>query len=1129
MFKGNAISTVYSGHYFYIAKLQQYGLAVMSEDDFKEFKNRPVKIGGATSTGEDDDEESSESEGAAFQYAYDFSAHADIWAFLTSIGITSWKYDLAQTDGSFTATTISEPDIKKLITYTDDSTYKERRDDVTGDEKTIRQIQNSPYGCIYGINSLGSTLGTSSAVRIYFHKRHNERKDRVPAFKSSTLFAAHPRRHSGARYAHKQSKGNSTTANEHAGDVGYVNITEQDYASMVAAPLKLIYNHNIGVWETGGAFLVSLLEDVDGAEIIASDLDTGNLENREPKDFYGAQRVNDMSNFTTGLAAPVQVQNKNPHAFGPNFIRTGHTTNDDGDFNKQYRVEKIRVVNRSANNFTRGEVAIAHPIDGENILVKLGESVVEVRPPAWEGHWEFGKFLASSDDWFRTFNGEIIKESEMPEFIWRKIYAATTETRSLANGYFQDTIFNQTGDGIPGGNLTGHDHAWGGTPDAQKTHVGRVNTAIGVGSSTNVALDSIEYRDIPVFWGPVFPLGYKKSKVTMGEKSYPTEQLPAEIATLGTRADDGSPIYDYDKVLKAINIGSASDLRSARFDLLTLNEPQASGLSLTPSNENQIQFSFLSAELYGHKDENTEIIDAISNNSQKRGRNFYANIANHTGYPKGTDLFGGHSFTTLAGTVQEAYGHLYNDAPTDYAGPKYDAYVTKEAAFYKPNGSYVFFGDDGPFLGAGAVGLTAARRGLFKRGGFDLNVDTSQTFGTQGVFYGGGGLQGPQVTILGGMFAWSSDPGGRVISGTTVVWGSASDSIYSFGTGAAHVDVWDGWPREDTAWLPQYATPIHFNANAEAAETEEKTVPTWTGTEYEDYTINVYPITLDIDYRIPTYGNKVDYTPDNSDSVLKKWKYGEGKDGQSVEEDDKIYTSTVLRPEAYWNATFHRRGKVLTGYGYFWDKTLIGVDKASKSIITAGTDYEVDDILAGDKGVLIKVTAVDSDGGITGFDIAKSKDTNNTTFSKKRTLVHPVDGDLNWDEIGEGFEPNNFPVSMTLDSQGDGAVIQFANGLVQSRPMCDHPPQRRSSMTRVSLPSTNGQRRVYGTRSVSISVEDNGQDNLQNEVTESYTYKRPGYYEVFTYCHNDIGIALHEDPDATTGYQMHNYITVTFS
>ena len=1119
MFEGNAVSTIDSGHYFYIAPLQKYGLAVMSEKDFKVFKNAPIKLGAKNEEG---------------QYAIDFTLYSNIWGMITDlIGTTpTWKYDLAQTDGSFTAITISEQDIKNLIEYTNESTYQERRDDVTGDEKLIRKIQNSTYGCIYANIGGESKLGTEKSVRIYFHKRHNERKDRVPAFKSSTLFASHPRRHSGARYAHKQSKKNAKTPNEHAADVGYVNITEEDYSSMVAAPLKLIYNHNLGVWETGGAFLVTILEDIDGAEIVASDLDTGNLENRNPDEFYGSQRENDMSNFTTGLAAPVQVQNKNPHAFGPNFIRTGHSTNEeDGSWSNEYRVEKIRVVNRSANLFTRGEVAIAHSIDGENILVKLGESVVQERPPAWEGHWEFGKFLASSDDWFRTFNGDIIKETELPEFIWRKIYSATTETRSLANGYFQDTIFNQTGNGIPGGNLNGHEHAWGGTPDAQKTHVGRVNTAIGIGDSTNVALDSIEYRDIPVFWGPVFPLGYKKSKVTIDGKSYPTEQLPAEIATLGTRADDGSPIYDYDKVLKAINIGSLSDLQTARFSLLTLpnSTPQTAGLSLTPSNENQIQFSFLTGELYGHKDQNTEIIDAITNNSQKRGRNFYANIANHTGYPKGTDLFGGHSFSTIAGTVEEAYGHLYNDAPAGYAGPKYDAYVTKEAPFYKPNGSYVFFGDDGPFFGAGAVGLTAARRKLYKKGGFDLNVDTSQTFGTQGVFYGGGGLQGPQVTILGAMFAWSSDPGGRVISGTTVVWGSASDSIYSFGTGAVHIDVWDGWPREDTAWLPQYATPLHFNADATDPTTEEKTVPTWNGTEYVDTTINVHPIELDIDYRVPTYGNKVDYTPDNSDSVLKKWKYNSGNDGNSVAENDKIYSSTVLRPEAYWNASFHRRGKLLTGYGYFWDKLVIGVDKASKIVVTAGTDYTVDDILAGDRGVLIKVTEVDDDGGIVSFDIAKSKDTNTTTFSKKRTLTHPVDGDSDWDEIGEGFEPNNFPVVMTLDSEGDGAVISFLNGLVQSRPMCDHPPQRRSSMTRVSLPSTSGQRRVYGTRSVSISVEDNGQDNLQNEVTESYTYKHPGYYEVFSYCHNDIGIALHEDPDSTTGYQMHNYITVTFS
>lgn len=1125
MFEGNAISTKDSGHYFYIAALQKYGLAVMSADDYESFKTRPIKIGGT--------DEGSSNYGEDFVYDVDFSIYDDIWGFLAGwVGATTWKYDEAQSDGSFVSITITVADIKELIEHTQNTTYQERRDDVTGLEKKIRKIQNSTYGCIYSLTSDGSkSIGTGNSVRIYFHKRHNERKDRVPAFKATTLFSAHPRRHSGARYAHKQSKLTSNTLDEHAANVGYVNITEGDYSSMVAAPLKLIYNHNLGVWETGGAFLVAILEDIDGAEIIASDLDTGNLENREPKDFYGSTKENDMSNFTTGLASPVQVHNKNPYAFGPNFIRTGESHNEETNSSStEYRIEKIRVVNRSANNFTRGEVAIAHPIDGENILVKLGEAVVEVRPPAWDGQWEFGKFLASSDDWFRCFNGDIIKETEMPEFIWRKIYAALTETRSLANGFFQDTIFNQTGGGIPGGNLTGHDHAWGGTPDPQKTHVGRVNTSIGVGDSTNVALDSIEAKDIPIFWGPVFPLGYKKSKVTIDGKSYPTEQLPAEIATLGIRPSGGSPIYDYKKVLEAINIGSALEMRSAGHSFLSLGISQGSaGLALTPSNQNQIQFSFLSAELYGHKDQNTEIIDAISNNSQKRGRNFYANVANHTGYPKGTDLFGDHTFTTIAGTVEEAYGHLYNDAPAGYAGPKYDAYVTKEAPFYKPNGSYVFFGDDGPFLGAGAVGLTAARRRLYKKGGFDLNVDTSQTFGTQGVFYGGGGLQGPQVSILGGMFAWSSDPGGRVISGTTHVWGSASDSIYSFGTGAVHIDVWDGWPREDMAWLPQYATPIHFNPGGESTTTEEKTVSNWDGTKYIDYIINVTPISSDVDYRVPTYGNKVDYTPANSDSVLKKWKYGEGKDGQTVEEDDKIYSSTVLRPEAYWNASTHRREKLLTGYGYFYDKTIIGVDKASKFINTAGTDYTIGDILAGEKGVIIKVTAVDGDGGITEFDIAKSKDVNTTTFSKKRTLKHPIDGDSDWDEIGEDFEPQNFPAIMTLDSQGDGATIGFSNGLVQSRPMCDHPPQRRSSMTRVSLPSTNGQRRVYGVRSVSISVEDNGVDSLENEVTDSYEYKYPGQYEVFTYCHNDIGIALHEEPDATTGYQMHNYITVTFS
>ena len=1130
MFKGNAISTTDSGHYFYVASLQHVGLAVLSKDDYKVFIERDVEItkrGGSSGDGEEDEED----------VKVKLASYADIFSYISAEdGINTYKYMEADTSGGFTETTISQADIIGLIDYTDDTSYIDRRSDVSSKEKTIRKIQNSPCGCIYGcFTSTGkSSLGTRHSVRIYFHKRHNERKDRVPSFKSSTLFTAHPRRHSGSRYAHKQSlsRGVDPALKEHAADIGYVNVTEQDYSSMVSAPLKLIYNHNLGVWETGGAFMVTLLEDIDGAEILASDLDTGNLEGREPKEFYGSGRSQDLSTFTTGLAAPLQVQNKNPYAFGPNFIGTGKSTADDNTQSNSYRVEKIRVVNRSANLFSRGETALVHPIDGENILIKLGDSVVVERPPAWEGHWEFGKFLASSDDWFRCTNGDIIKETEIPEFIWRKVYASLTESRSLSTDYFQDTIFNQTGEGIPGAKLSGS-HAWGGTPDGSNPHRGRVNTAIGIGDSNPVALDSILYRDIPMFWGPVFPLGYKKSKVTLGGKQYVTEQLPAEIATLGTRSGDGSPIYDYEAVARGINSGSATAILNAGDKLLpsVSTEVQSSGLALLPSNENQIQFSFLSGDLYGHLDQNTEIITANIGNTSKRCRNFYSSASQYTGHPKGTNLFGNHDFGTLNGTVEEAWGHLYSDPPQGYSGPKYDCYVTKEAQFYKPNGCYTMFGDgDSPYAGAGAIGLTAARRKLYKSGAFDLNVDTSQTFGTQGVYFGGGGGGSVQVTIIPGMFAWSSDNRGKRIDGTTVVWGSATDSIYSFGTGALHVVVWDGWPKEDMAWLPQYATPIHFNpSHSDPNEKTTKTVQSWDGNSYEDVTINLRPTVLDIDYTVPTYGNKVSYTPPGSQTAQLKWKYNSGRDGEEVAKLTKIYPSTQLRPEENWIPKFHRRSKLLTGFGYFWDKLTIGVDKNSGSITNAGTDFSTDDLLRDDKGVMIKVTGVDSEGGITSWQIARSKDTNNTTIPKKRTLNHPVNGESDWDELGEGFVPDDFPYITSFSGQGEDATITFENGIVYEKPMCDHPPAARSTFQRVSLPSTQGQRRVYGVKTSNISVDDNSAADLSNDVTDSYTVKYPGSYEVFMYCHNDVGIALHNDPDTTTGEQFHNYITATFS
>lgn len=1098
MFEGNAISTVYSGYYFYVAALQKYGLAVFSLDDFNVFRAKQISLG--------DD--------------FDFVDFEDVWGLLASdkIGVSSFYYEEPDgIKGEFKKTVITSDEIEELIDYTKDTKYEDRKSDVSTKEKTIRKIQNSPDGCIIGeLASGSSSKGTNSAVRIYFHKRHLERKDRVPSLKSTTLFTAHPRRHSGAKYAYKQSK----NIDETGAYVGYVNITEEDYASMVSAPLKLIYNHNQGVWESAGAFLGMVLEDIDGAELVAPNVDPDTLSSKSPNDFYGDNAEENMSNHTTGLVMPLATQDNNPHAFGPNFIKTGV----DGEGKNEYRIEKIRGVNRTSSNFTKGEIVLVQPVDGENILVKFaGDAVIVERPPKWEGNWEFAKFIASSDDYFRLTNGDRIKEDEIPDLIWRKIYS-NGDNRLLSLGYFQDSIFYQTSQNFPGGHLSGTKDAWGGVDK-------RVNTTIGAGNSLDVALDSITSSQIPIFWGPVFTQGYRQSKVVLlnGEERR-TEQIPAEIATMGTRENGGSPIFDYNAVLLAINGSSYTDLYNSRNTLLTRalkNVTHENGYALKPSNENQIQFSFLSAELCGHLDKNCQATLITKNlfNATKRCRDFYNGIANFSGLPAGTNLFGNYPFGNIAMTNQQAWEHLYSEAPSEsYSGPKYDCYITKADDWNRPQGSYEMFGgsQNPGFSGANAVGLTAARRKLYKSGSFDLSAETTQTFGTQGVFFGGGGGGGINVTILGGLFAWSTDTRGKTIQGTTVVWGSASDSIYSFGTGALHVDVWDGWPREDTAWLPQYACPVHFNPNKAIPSSKIVKVNSWNSSksEYEEVDIYVDPLELDIDYRVPTYGTK-----DPEGRVI----YNTEPDGTEVEENTKIYSNTAIRPEIYWVTNYSRRGKLVTGYGYFWDKMVIGVDKSSITIKSPGKTYSVNDVILCKNNIVIKVTSVNGEGGITGATVARSSDTNNSDLSKPRTLKHPINGDSDWDEIGEGLLPSSFPLTIRVPSQGAQAEITFANGLCAKIPQCDHPPKRRSQMTRISLPSTNGQRRVYGAKTSNISVESNTGNQLENDVTKAYSFKYPGSYEVFTYCHNDIGIAIHAEPDLTTGIQMHNYITVTFS
>lgn len=1125
MFKGNAISCLDSGHYFYIGELAKYGLAIMSNGEFgivKAAEGVPNLIKNTIAT-----------------TVLDFCQEA-------TDGGASWYYMKNMDNGDVQKTSMTKDEVQELITYVDTKTYAERINDlnVSDKEKKIRKIQNSEFGSLWQEYTKQETVGPSAESKtvtylnkLYFHKKHVERKERVPAFKGGTLIADHPRRKSGAKYAHKHTLGAKRYAIENGKTstgiyVGDINLTEFDYASMVAAPLKLYYNQNQAMWETNSIFLVSLLEDIDAADNLAPALDKDNLD-YEPSEFYGKEPPAKLWDYKTGLAIPLSVQDNNPRSFGPNIIQKWNS----GKSKYDSTVEKVRVVNRTGQIFRSGEVALCINVDGENLLLRMGEGgVVEIRPPSFTSPWLFSKFLASSDDYFRRADDTRINPGQ--ECIDEVHKCITNHSSAIGlRGYIQDTSHSMTG---TDSNSQGVKLIGGKLNQNKDAYSSRINVSVPFGDNEETIIDSITCNDIKLFWGPVFSNGHATS-VGRHDKN----QTPADVAACGPlRGDDGnydgSPIEDHEKILLLINsIDGTTEINLAKLcrnynNNATDGTPDrflygpdivqtagdgtvtktATGNNSKPNDPSTIQFSLLSADVYGHLDQNAGNIVGFTRNQANHARDHYTSCGDFSNYDAGTNLFGGRTFGPYAPTVAEAYSHLYGAAPPGgYTGPKYDAYITKEP-LNRPQASYEIYGDDGAYRGANAVGMTCARRLAYNKGGWTLNVDTEQVYGTQGVFYGGAVGGGISLSILPGIGGWVNDTTGQLISGTTQVYGSSLDSIDSFGTAALNVQVWDGWPREWCMWLPQYAVPLHFSDLPVYTSTVFQ-VQTWNAQEgkTEEDTITVGDIACRYDYRDPTFGDKHNDTRS----------YNTGRDGQTVPlgeipplGDDETET---LRPQEYWNINISRRGRFLTYYGRVWQKRVIGLsNQFSIEFSGSAESFVTGDIIECDRGVFVECTA---GGGTPAFKFAKSDQLtpDASVYQEKYGGVDPTKH--TYRTRGEGFEPQEFPYKLVIPSINGGEDAEMICDVAECYeiPQLDYGPKPRSSMTRCSRASGAGQKRVTGTKSTQIGVLDNLDPN------NPY----PGEYEIFAYCHNDIGICLHKAPDATSGTQMHNYIKATFS
>jgi hypothetical protein len=112
------------------------------------------------------------------------------------------------------------------------------------------------------------------------------------------------------------------------------------------------------------------------------------------------------------------------------------------------------------------------------------------------------------------------------------------------------------------------------------------------------------------------------------------------------------------------------------------------------------------------------------------------------------------------------------------------------------------------------VGILAAKQTISLPNGGQLSLITNNHYGYNG--YGvvsGGGNNGPDITIIGGM-SWSTDTGGTSKTLENVQWGSSGDDnrYDSFGTVGLWAKVYDHCPN--TIYDGRYFTPLHFNSNS---------------------------------------------------------------------------------------------------------------------------------------------------------------------------------------------------------------------------------------------------------------------------------------------------------------------------
>lgn len=1002
-------------------------------------------------------------------------------------------------------------DLYALIDYHENVQFNSKFARVKDKDDKIIAINNSLEKAVVCKFKL---LNTDLKVLVKFQERSNRNNERGVALQNVTI-AGTPSTPDGRRYSQKatQDHQSSSTGNINT----YLPSSQSSFSQdAVAGKLDMFFDNNTGKWKAGTTqILARMLEDLPPAPI--EPLDGIDLVNSPVTDL-----LERTSKFTVAKAIALSKQQGNPYLFGPNFE----------ECLARNKVE-LRVVNRSLKSFKKDEVVMLSEIGGEWIPQSFGEDAT-MKSPIKFGDWSFFKYIANSDSYFKDARyyttGENIYAIDVKPIVYEsqsrlKFYSNILSTWSNNTSFTEDGIQRPSLIDIYGNLLKEivELNIGKSTPTfipSTKFYIGSIFDQLftGVGGYSDLTileyvnvLDSEAFGDFSdivgnfykprlfkTFWGPAYQDGFKTFKYNPNGKDnnndlgffgavvdptneffmapFPPTQLAADQIDqrlLNMPAECGSIFINPFSIFVAWDkLGTNLFLVNNHY----IHSPYY-GTS-EPASRDKIQFSPLYAEMVATR--NPYIIGPRQRIQQELGvTELLGNLFDRS-YTFGFDDVFDVPHVRMRETEFSEDGKGLKQAPISTAG-------TPVSSFDPWPGFGISSSPQGPFC----VGVISAKQTISKLGGGDVNFLTNQTFGRHQ--YTSFTTSQSSVSIIGlGVGATAvGNVSGSDSMRSRPTWGSRVDSHSSFGTTALHVRIFDHWPEDQTLFDPRYFAVLHFNA----------------GSYY-------------------TSGNGVLFTKTGETEQSLKKRKDEAKkldipiptkDDDSLLIIGTINKDTKLKPKDKWKLNPIRRGVLLSGGGFKYKYTVIGLYPQSASIVYGGTgfnnnfEYEI-------QSKNVKFKFVVSGGSITSWTFVKD-DLGNELVGDN---FLPSDFNLNTpivDANGNitGSDANNKGFILTITSQtsgGKSAIIKFTVGIAWLKIAKDEEPKsvNNSNPIRLSRSSQAGSANVInGSQETKVTLEKNSS----------------GKYDCFYHFHNDLLHTLYSTYTAMPSWLQYINLTIT--